>query len=563
MDLGPYDAWIFARFKAGLDATPEQVGAASGPWRGLAQHTAGLDPADRAAALDAGLAALSGDATSLEKARRAIVDAAPDGPPPSGPPGTEPWPALRLGAAQAAVPFPTDVLPAGLQGYCREVAESTRAAVDFVGVAMIATAGAAIGQSVNLRVKRRWEEPPILYAAVVAEPGKSKTPPLRLVVRPLASIDADLRERSRLDRERWEEARRAHAKDLNAPPPGPEPPQLRAIVRDVTRESLCIVLRDNPRGILCAPDELTAWAGSFDQYKSKGGTDKQFWLSLWSAEAVSVDRKGGRENTYVPHPFAVVMGGVQPGVLASLGADRGRDDGFLDRIVFSFPERFPSQTWTDQEVTREAEQEWEDVVRRLHDVPMRSDGDSLHPWAAGLTPAAKARFTAWYDQRGRELDDPDACDGRGGAMSKSRANLARLALILSRLRLACDPCQALLDERGGTVPPVDVEDVEGATRLVAYFEAHRARAVDRMTAGAGDVDAASLLEWIGRHKPASFREADVSNHLRRFRSDPDSLASAADVLIRAGAIRRKLECAVSGRRGPKPGPTYEVHPDLL
>ena len=194
---------------------------------------------------------------------------------------------------------------------------------------------------------------------------------------------------------------------------------------------------------------------------------------------------------------------------------------------------------------------------------MRADGESLHPWPAGLAPAAKARFTAWYDRRGRELDDPDACDGRGGAMSKSRANLARLALILSRLRLACDPCQVLLDQRGGTVPPVDVDDVEGAIRLVAYFEAHRARAVDRMTAGAGDVDAAALLDWIRRHRPASFREADVSNHLRRFRADPDSLASAADVRVRAGAIRRKAEAVVVGRRGPKPGPTFEVHPDLL
>ena len=120
------------------------------------------------------------------------------------------------------------------------------------------------------------------------------------MVKPLTEIDRRLREESRSDRARGRRRKKAHAKDDSNPPPGPEPPQLRAIVKDITRESLVIILADNPRGVLCDPDEASGWVASFNEYKGKGGSDRQFWLSVWGSAPVSVDRKGGRESTYVP-----------------------------------------------------------------------------------------------------------------------------------------------------------------------------------------------------------------------------------------------------------------------
>ncbi len=161
---------------------------------------------------------------------------------------------------------------------------------------MLAVASASIGQSVNLEIKRNWTEPTLLYLVLVGTPGTTKSPIIRKVRKPLADIDRRLRKESKEARQRWEEAKKAYAKDPdNNPPPGPEPPQYRAVVRDITRESMAVVLKDNPRGVLCDPDEASAWVASFNEYKSKGGADRQFWLSLWSSDAVSVDRKGGRE----------------------------------------------------------------------------------------------------------------------------------------------------------------------------------------------------------------------------------------------------------------------------
>src|SRR5208337_3836171 len=84
-----------------------------------------------------------------------------------------------------ALPFPLDAFPEPLQRFCLGAAIVTSAAPDITGVSMLATASAAIGQSVNLYLKRTHQESPLLYVLTVADPGRSKTPAIKLVTRPL------------------------------------------------------------------------------------------------------------------------------------------------------------------------------------------------------------------------------------------------------------------------------------------------------------------------------------------------------------------------------------------
>lgn len=560
MNIPAFDAWLLGRIQAHDDLTSEQLDAVSDRWRPMAERLAELPLGERVPAFVGMLAAFPSDeVAALEIAIDSINT---DGPPPpieaseSGD-DSDGWGPLRIVDPPTVEPFPTDVFPVPVEAFCREVAESSRCPADFVGIAMLATAGTAIGQSVNIEIKRGWVEAPLLYAILVADPGKAKTPAIRAATRPLVDIDKALHDKSKLAREAWEERKKAHAKDDSAPPPGPEPPQLRSIVKDITRESLCLVLADNARGVLCSPDEATAWIGSWNQYKAKG-TDEQFWLSLYSGDPVSVDRKGGRESVFVPHPFCSVIGGIQPDLLASLRDDRGRDNGLLDRIVFSYPNTFPVRQWTNKELSPEAERDWSDIIDRLESVNMRVVDDCPRPWEATFTPDARARFVSWFNANGQEME---ALDSRAGALSKSEARMARLALILSRLRLASDPDQSMQDADG--VPPVGLIDVQGAIRLTTYFASHLERAANRMMNGVGSSDAQALLNWIKRKQPASFREAEAAADLRRFRSAPETMPAAIRTLISLGAIRIKAEAAIPGKRGPKPSPAYDVHPDLL
>ena len=41
---------------------------------------------------------------------------------------------------------------------------------------MLAVAGAAIGQSINVRIKCGWDEPCLVYIVQIARPGRGKSP---------------------------------------------------------------------------------------------------------------------------------------------------------------------------------------------------------------------------------------------------------------------------------------------------------------------------------------------------------------------------------------------------
>jgi hypothetical protein len=473
------------------------------------------------------------------------------------------WPPLRFREPPSPLPFPVEVFPEPLQRYCREVAETTRAPMDFVGAAMLTVAGAAIGQSVNLRLSHTWTEAPLLYMILVARSGRTKSPVVRIVRKPLRKIDERLRKESREAREEWLAKKKAHEKAPDKePPPGPEPPQLRAVVDDVTRASLTIVLNDNPHGVLADPKEATGWTNSFNEFTAGKGRDRQFWLCIYDSEPVQSDRKGGRESLDVAYPFCAVLATTTPAMLNSLKEERGREDGFLERIAFVFPDAaaFPSQHWTEAELTEETERVWLDAVKRLHAVAMEWDQEAEHyrPWFVRLTGTAKAEWVRWFNTHADEMSSPDFSEANDGAWAKMKGRCGRFALILSGLRWACNSPFGSSTKAS----PVDA-DVQGAIKLVNYFKAQQLRVNHEMTGGVGSRHAKAILDWIRRKRLTMFREADVRNDLRRYHDNPRDLTEGLKALENAGVIRpHQEEHSAPSRRGPKPSPAYDVHPDL-
>jgi hypothetical protein len=465
----------------------------------------------------------------------------------------EPWPELLLGEPPEALPFPVDVFPEPLQRFCRGAATVTLTPLDLAGAAMLAVASAAIGQSVQLQLKRSWYESTLLYMLIVGEPGRKKTPVISLVVKPLANIDAKLREESAERHAVWEDM-----KKTKSPLAGIEPPQRRAIVKDITRETLVAILRDNPRGVLADPDEATAWISSFNEYKAKG-SDRQFWLSLWASKAVSVDRDSGRRSLLVKNPLATVLAGIPPDMVESLGEERGRNDGFLDRNLFVFPVVFPEQKWTEAELDEGDETSWHTVIDKLHAQEMFFDPEhGIRPNRVLLTKEAKAAWIEFYNAHNKEVASEDMPAGGRGIWAKMEGYCARFALILSRLRLAMNPdC-----DFGLRNDPVSLEDMQGAIKLANYFKGNALRVNSLMTGGTGSNEAMILLAWIKRKGVKQFRLAEAREDLRRRFPDLPSLASPIRVLVEAGAIRPKIDPVNPRKTGPKPTPMYEVRPGL-
>src|SRR5205814_10380221 len=107
---------------------------------------------------------------------------------------------------------------------------------------------------------------------------------------------------------------------------------------DATTEALAPMLL-NSKGLVLFEDELSGWVRSMDQYRGGGrGADRKHFLSMWSRTLIKVDRKGTPKPIIVPRPCLSVVGGIQPELLPDLADAAQRQDGFLDRLLWSFPD---------------------------------------------------------------------------------------------------------------------------------------------------------------------------------------------------------------------------------
>ncbi len=258
--MPPRAAWTLARALAGMDLNGKPDALAE-PWRSMARHLAGLPPPDRAAVFQAMLAARP-DRDELVKD---LADQRPDQPPPEDDgDALEEWEPIRLGTLPPVEPFPLDVLPCPARDLATAAAVSIGCPIDFPAVAILAAASGLIGHSASLLIKPGYFESASLYMALVGTPSSGKSPALRAALAPVWSVASMLDQASRTE---MDASNKAASKDQ-----GEKPTLRRIVTTDPTTEALGPILARNPRGLIVAPDEMTMWVMSMDQYKGgKGG----------------------------------------------------------------------------------------------------------------------------------------------------------------------------------------------------------------------------------------------------------------------------------------------------
>jgi hypothetical protein len=183
----------------------------------------------------------------------------------------------------------------------------------------------------------------------------------------------------------------------------------------------------------------------------------------------------------------------------------------------------------------------------------------------GIRP--KLRWVEWFNAHADEMEAPEFSDRQAGTWSKLRAQAAKFALVLARLRWASEPPP--LPPPGPRFAPVtgsndaDESDVRGAIKLATYFKSHLLRVIHQMTGALGSADAKRIVDWVRRKGLTEFRTHDVGADLRNFRDNPKALAAALTALVDAGAIRPKGGVRNPSTPGRKPTDAYDVHPELL
>lgn len=258
---------------------------------------------------------------------------------------------------------PLNVLPDPIAAYAKDQSELLGSDPSIVAMSALAAAAAVIDDGIVLQPKRRdptWTESARLWVGIVGDPSTKKSPSISKAVRHIKRLESRLAEQNgaaygdwKHRHEQWKEAKKA-SKGQDVSPEPEQPPMRRLIVEDTTVEALSEILKDNPRGVLCLQDELTAWFGSMDAYKGGGGKgaskDRGHWLEIFNGGRRSIDRVT-RGSTVVPNWSACMVGGIQPEMMRRIASGMG-NDGLLQRFMIVVAR--PAQKGEDRAPDREA-----------------------------------------------------------------------------------------------------------------------------------------------------------------------------------------------------------------
>jgi hypothetical protein len=436
-------------------------------------------------------------------------------------------------------PFPLDALPPAFRALVAEAATALPCPPDFVALPLLGAAGAAIGTALELRLKRSWREGPNLFLAAVGRTGSKKTPGQEVALSPV------FRAQQRLAREHaW--ALEVYRSELAAwegtpkPERGPksEAPTFRHVMSsDATTEALAPMLAQS-KGIVLHKDELSGWVRGMDQYRQGGkGADRQHYLSMWSRTAIKVDRKSSPTPIFVARPCLSVVGGIQPDLLSDLADAAGREDGFLDRLLWGYPDPVPDR-WTTAEVSLEAQGTVETIFERLYLLVGETDptGEPV-PRTLRLSPEAATLWEEWYADHVAEMDDEDFLQQLRGPWAKMPGHLARLVLILHTV-------EGVTEENGDVADEIAADPLGDAADLIDYFKAH-ARRVYRILARARRDLAFVILAALRDRGPLSgtaiYREVLHSNY------SAERIKTILETLEEAGLVTHERQQGETGR----------------
>ena len=425
-------------------------------------------------------------------------------------------------------PFPTEVLPEPVRGYVRAGSHAMKCDEAYIALPLLAGLASAIGATRRITLKPGWNEPAVVWAGVVAESGTMKSPAQALALDPLRraqewqleqipELEAQyVRDKALYDADYQDWKRKGRAKG-EPPPEKPEEPQVaRYVVNDVTIEALAEILSTNPRGVLAACDELAAWLGAFDQYRSGRGSDAAKWLSIHRAEGLIVDRKTGAKKTiFVKRACVSVAGSIQPKTLHRALGDEYFSNGLAARLLMASPPRL-AKRWSEATVDTDTYQAVERVYARLLALSFGTDeNDQPTPIDVPLSPKAKGAWVTFYDGHAKATES--MAGKMAAAYSKLEAYAARLALVLYLAKAVVN------DEWMISNDTIDVQSMIAGITLAKWF-AHEVERVYRIIEESDtETERRQIVEFI-QARGGRITANDLRRRTRKFQTSEEAEA---------------------------------------
>ena len=300
--------------------------------------------------------------------------------------------------------FPWDVLPPSIANSLQQLGRSHATSPISIPGAAIVILASVLGTCISISPKKSWEEPLIFWIGDNRPSGAGKTSSARALFGPLYKAQKMANEEYL---KKCEEEQAKKPKDRQ--------PVKRArgyFVTDLTIEGLRNDISSNG-GIVAILDELSSFISAQNQYKSKGGSDREAWLCLHDGKPARIVR--AKETYYINGARVSLFGGIQPKIWQQcFGGDDGvyLDDGTIYRFLVTYEgeKYFPltNESWDDH--NRLA---WEEtLINAMNWADRRSTLEDSSRFTMKLDREAREYFFKWRnDLHKSKLEFPEQIKG--------------------------------------------------------------------------------------------------------------------------------------------------------
>jgi len=234
------------------------------------------------------------------------------------------------------------------------------------------------------------------------------------------------------------------------------------LVNDITLEALVDLHEQNPNAVGVFKDELAGWFKDMNKYRQ--GSDLEFWLSTWSGTSISLNRKTSK-SAFVDKPFLPVLGGIQPGVFEDFTTGSNKENGFVDRILISYPELIVNR-YNDSHMDEDVIEWYRSYVLSLRDVVNKkllryNDKGEIDSIVAKFDSEAQKEWIRIHDKITDIQNSDEENEYMKSMLPKQKSYIPRFALIMQFIWSSEDDSY--------TFATIKKESLLRAERLSQYF----------------------------------------------------------------------------------------------
>lgn len=327
--------------------------------------------------------------------------------------------------------FPIDIFPKSIQSYILECQETLDSSIDYMGCSLLWMISLSIGNSMRIEVKKGWLELATIWVAIVGKAGIGKTPSISNIIFPIEKINN--REISNFikEYEKYEFYNNLSKKDQEEYPEVNKPLKKQFIANDITIEALVDLHQQNDISVGVFKDELAGWFKDMNKYKP--GSDLEFWLSTWSGKSVNLNRMS-RAGSFVAKPLIPVLGGIQPAIFNSFYTDDNKDNGFMDRMLLSFPE-LTIEKYNDKEMDVNTIDWYSDTIIAFFEaikyrIIKRDDEGNIDPLIVKFNEESKPEWKRIFNEITEIQNSSEENEYMKSMLPKQKSYIPRFALLL-------------------------------------------------------------------------------------------------------------------------------------